>query len=64
MTTAIKFIFVQCPNSFLVGHRHVEIIGGSSKERNKNSDNKQLLDEVEHDIIRKPNSIIVLLYIF
>ena len=26
--------------------------------------NKQLLDEVEHDIMRKPNSIIVLLYIF
>ena len=25
---------------------------------------KQLLDEVEHDIMRKPNSIIVLLYIF
>ena len=25
---------------------------------------KQSLDEVEHDIIRKPNSIIVLLYIF
>ena len=26
--------------------------------------NKQLLDEVEHDIMQKPNSIIVLLYIF
>ena len=26
--------------------------------------NKQLLDEVEHDIMRKPSSIIVLLYIF
>ena len=25
---------------------------------------KQLLDEVEHDIMRKPNSIIVLLHIF
>ena len=29
-----------------------------------NSINKQLLDEVEHDIMQKPNSIIVLLYIF
>ena len=29
---------VQSSKSFLVGHRHVEIIG-SSKERNKNSDN-------------------------
>ena len=29
------------------------------------NNNKQLLDEVEHDILRKPNSIIiVLLYIF
>ena len=26
--------------------------------------NKQLLNEVEHDIMGKPNSIIVLLYIF
>ena len=26
--------------------------------------NKQLLDEVEHDIMRKPNSTIVFLYIF
>ena len=25
---------------------------------------KQLVDEVEHDIMRKPNSIIVLLYNF
>ena len=31
---------------------------------NMPADIKQLLDEVEHDIMRKPNSIIVLLYIF
>ena len=30
---------VQSFKSFLVGHHHVEIIGSSSKERNKNSNN-------------------------
>ena len=30
---------VQSSKSFLVGHHHVEIIGSSSKERNKNSNN-------------------------
>ena len=38
--------------------------GWSKIDYPKLSNNKQLLDEVEHDIMRKPNSIIVLLYIY